>query len=418
MGAIAGTAWILGSLEVAEARAPSPLATPPTVHTFKLDDPSLGSLTLLRAFQDAAVERPGPYGRYVGGPWGQWRDAPWMSLTWRDPGEPAPDAMSAPPPPDAATSTPDAKTSDAIEAEDDGASDRQTWISFDPQNQRNPIFGFPRAPGARFEVRVDANAWLTRLISDGDDPLFETTGPSLTSNGFDVLWAPPPKPVIDWRCRRRPVQFVRYGGENDAIALLRCNGAVEPGALDRMSVLLRPTDVAHPGVLPDEPDPDAWIHGEWVPRVKLVHPRVMWLLQKIADAFPRRAIYVFSGYRPNRDKGDGHHSKHGEGRAVDLQVYGIPNEKLFQLCRKLDDVGCGFYPNSKFVHVDVRAPGTGHALWVDASGPGEPSRYVDGWPGVIEKGVVGWIHTPDAGPADKRGPTAGEDRGSADVVRK
>jgi hypothetical protein len=41
-------------------------------------------------------------------------------------------------------------------------------------------------------------------------------------------------------------------------------------------------------------------------------------------------------------------------------VQGIPNAALFSFCRTLDDVGCGFYPNSKFVHVDVRKPGTGH----------------------------------------------------------
>ena len=66
-----------------------------------------------------------------------------------------------------------------------------------------------------------------------------------------------------------------------------------------------------------------------------------------------------------------------------------PNGELFKLCRKLIDVGCGYYPNSKFVHMDVR-PGTGHPFWIDASGPGEPSKYVDSWPGIIERGGLAW----------------------------
>jgi hypothetical protein len=75
---------------------------------------------------------------------------------------------------------------------------------------------------------------------------------------------------------------------------------------------------------------------------------------------------------------------------MDISVMGVPNAALFELCRTLDDVGCGFYPNSKFVHLDVRRPGTGHAFWIDASGPGEPSRYVDSWPGVVEGGALVW----------------------------
>jgi hypothetical protein len=69
---------------------------------------------------------------------------------------------------------------------------------------------------------------------------------------------------------------------------------------------------------------------------------------------------------------------------------GVPTAALFQVCQKLADVGCGYYPNNKFVHVDVRRPGSGHPFWIDVSGPGEPSRYVDSWPGVIEGGGLVW----------------------------
>ena len=176
-----------------------------------------------------------------------------------------------------------------------------------------------------------------------------------------------------------------------------------------------------PGELPDEPDPDAWEKsGAWLPRVKLVNPRLLWLLQKIADAFPHRAIYVYSGYRPHKDKSvlQGHHSMHGDGLAMDIQVHGVRNEALFNFCRKLDDVVCGYYPHSKFVHVDVRRPGTGHAFWIDTSGPGEPSRYVDSWPGVVDHGALVWMQVPgrEALPQGPR-PRTPDERVSPDVIR-
>jgi hypothetical protein len=85
---------------------------------------------------------------------------------------------------------------------------------------------------------------------------------------------------------------------------------------------------------------------------------------------------------------------------------GVPNASLFQVCQKLDDVGCGFYPNNKFVHVDVRRPGSGHPFWIDASGPGEPSRYVDAWPGVVDGGGLVWDAAAQAS-GRERSPTPG-----------
>ena len=92
-----------------------------------------------------------------------------------------------------------------------------------------------------------------------------------------------------------------------------------------------------------------------------------------------------SGYRR-----DGHSGFHGKGRALDLFVHAVPNEQVFAACRQLRDVGCGYYPNSKFVHLDVRPYGTDRVLWIDDSEPGQPSRYLDGFPGVLEPGRA-WI---------------------------
>src|SRR5262249_40692880 len=41
-------------------------------------------------------------------------------------------------------------------------------------------------------------------------------------------------------------------------------------------------------------------------------------------------------------------------------------------CRSLTATGCGYYPRSTFVHVDVREP---YAQWVDWSAPGQRPRY-------------------------------------------
>lgn len=391
----------------AHARAPSPLDHPPTLYTFKLDDSAGEHLSLLRAYLDASVERPGPFNRYVGGVYGHWYRQPWLSLAWGGAGQTSPEGEHAAHVGEGATGVP---------AETSGEHPLQLHVAIGRDDA--PVFGFDAPEGEPLRVRISPDDWVTRLFV-AKEPPFWTTGPSLASNGFDALWAPPKKPVTDWRCRRRPVTFVRLGGQTDRFSLVRCNGAVEPGAVDRLSIVARPPSAPDPGELPDEPDPGAWEKGEWMPQVKLVHPRLVWLLQKIADAFPHRAISIYSGYRPHREKpgGGGHHSLHGDGRAMDITVYGVRNETLFQYCRKLLDVGCGYYPNSKFVHVDVRRPGTGHAFWIDSSGPGEPPHYVDSWPGVVEKGALAWVQLPPK-QAGQEQPRAPDERGKADVIRK
>jgi hypothetical protein len=181
------------------------------------------------------------------------------------------------------------------------------------------------------------------------------------------------------KCKKRAVTFVRYGAEQDTFSLASCDGAILPDVMDRLSAILRPPSVDRPVVpLPDEPSDEAH-GGEWVPGIRMIHPRLVWALERVAEAFPRRTFYVMSGYRP------GHGGPHASARAIDLFVMNVANERVYKFCRTLPDVGCGYYPNNKFVHLDVRKPGTGKAYWIDTSAPGEPSEYVDAWPGV-EKG--------------------------------
>jgi hypothetical protein len=372
LGVLAAASSIMSSASAAPLLG-SPatlLDQPPRLFNFKLDDASTSRLALLESFHESAASHPGDPRQYLSGAWSRWRAQPWWKLAWASSvGGLAPDA-------EAASDSENASVDDGLFAD----SER--------------LFGFGThesdVAGRVLDLSPDpAPSWIHGLFS----PAFATTGRTFASNGFDALWSlPPSKPVPNWRCRRRPVRFVRYGAETDAFALVRCDGAVAAQALDRLTFMARVPDAKRPGeLLPDEPDPSAG-KGEWLPGVRVVNPRLLWALQRIADAFPWRTIYIFSGYRPapKGAKPSGHHSLHGEARAMDISVSGVPNEALFSICRKLDDIGCGFYPNSKFVHVDIRRPGTGHAYWIDISSPGEPSHYVDGWPGVVEGGALSW----------------------------
>jgi hypothetical protein len=192
-------------------------------------------------------------------------------------------------------------------------------------------------------------------------------------------------PCPKWKAPR-PVHVARYDGvEQATLPLIDCDGAIAPDAIDVVSVLARGAGVPRPELpLPIEPAADAG-PGEWLPNIKLLDPRLIWAMQKVAEAFPRRTLYIMSGYRQG-----GHSGFHGKGRALDLFVLGVPNEQVFGLCRSLRDVGCGYYPNSKFVHIDVRPYGTDRVLWVDDSAPGAPSHYLDGYPGVLEPGRA-WV---------------------------
>lgn len=99
-----------------------------------------------------------------------------------------------------------------------------------------------------------------------------------------------------------------------------------------------------------------------------IDERLIRLLAHVSDAFGGRKIRIVSGYRTQSWVLD---SKHKHGRALDFSIPGVPNEALRDYLRTLPNVGVGYYPNSSFVHLDVRE---GSTYWVDYSGPGEPPR--------------------------------------------
>jgi uncharacterized protein YcbK (DUF882 family) len=103
-----------------------------------------------------------------------------------------------------------------------------------------------------------------------------------------------------------------------------------------------------------------------------INPRLMALVTVVSDHFGGRRIEVVSGFRPYTPTQYTPHSNHNHGRAIDFRVVGVPNEVVRDFCRTLRNTGCGYYPNSIFVHMDVRDRS---AYWIDYSRPGEPPRY-------------------------------------------
>ena len=191
-------------------------------------------------------------------------------------------------------------------------------------------------------------------------------------------------------CLAKPVQLLRVRGlevEPREVSLTTCSGAPNPAALDSVSVLGRPRDVERP-LLPEIrayralPLASAARQGKRAPKrqqqyrdpafvtahVMRLNPGLLVRLQRVAKRYPGRAIEIISGYRPDARETSRHH----HGLALDLRVAGIPRERLRDYLRSFEDTGVGYYPNSFFVHMDVRET---KAYWVDRSGPGEPADY-------------------------------------------
>jgi uncharacterized protein YcbK (DUF882 family) len=103
-----------------------------------------------------------------------------------------------------------------------------------------------------------------------------------------------------------------------------------------------------------------------------IEPRLATLLGMVSNHFGGRPIHIVSGYRPFSPRQYTRHSKHNVGHAVDFSIEGVPNTVLRDFCRTFRNAGVGYYPNSTFVHLDVR---TTKVYWVDYSRPGEPPRY-------------------------------------------
>jgi uncharacterized protein YcbK (DUF882 family) len=92
-------------------------------------------------------------------------------------------------------------------------------------------------------------------------------------------------------------------------------------------------------------------------------PRVFDLLHDLTFAAgrPNTEIDIICGYRTpwsneflrRTTLGVASHSLHMQGEAIDIRMPGVPTSKLRDVALSLHRGGVGYYPASRFVHVDV-----------------------------------------------------------------
>jgi len=124
-------------------------------------------------------------------------------------------------------------------------------------------------------------------------------------------------------------------------------------------------------------------------------PRLIRLLAKVSDKFGSRPIRIVSGYRTRSFFED---SRHKLSRAVDFSIPGIDNVTLRDYLRTLPSVGVGYYPNSSFVHLDVRDTNT---YWVDYAGPGEAPRKTNARDHNHDQEAEGDLQDPEVSEGDR-----------------
>jgi uncharacterized protein YcbK (DUF882 family) len=172
-------------------------------------------------------------------------------------------------------------------------------------------------------------------------------------------------------------------GEDFHIRVRDVRGHVPPSALKAFERLMRQGNATHP-----------------------VDPRLVTLVGIVSNHFGSKTMEVVSGYRAFTPTQYTPHSNHNYGKAIDFRIHGVKDDEVYDFCRTLRSAGCGYYPNSSFLHLDVRDT---KASWVDWSRPGEPPKYDK--PGVMadegtsdvpdEKGAepnLGSSQTPDPEP--------------------
>jgi uncharacterized protein YcbK (DUF882 family) len=176
------------------------------------------------------------------------------------------------------------------------------------------------------------------------------------------------------------IVHVKRAAEDVDIKITDSHGKVAEGTLKSFEKLMRsPNGLSHP-----------------------IDGRLISLLGVVSNHFGSRKIEIVSGFRPYTPTQYTPHSNHNHGKAIDFRIPGVPNESVRDFCRTLKNVGCGYYPNSTFVHLDVRDK---DAFWIDYSKPGEPPRYNS--PNVDADEGTSDVHS---GPPaqDKDGPAGAE----------
>ncbi len=148
------------------------------------------------------------------------------------------------------------------------------------------------------------------------------------------------------------VQMYRVATQkNLTVTIADTRGRIRPGVGDQLARFLRPRDSK---------------------KTKSPQRRLLSLIAQTSDHFGGRKLHVISGYRLAKGYTN-HESRHVMGAALDFRIEGVPNRVLRDYLRHFDDVGIGFYPNSSFIHFDVRDR---NAYWIDTSGAGQKPQYL------------------------------------------
>ena len=160
---------------------------------------------------------------------------------------------------------------------------------------------------------------------------------------------------------------LRPGGGDDWLRYAR--SSKRPGTLDLYTYTSRFKGrvMAHGKVLPRARRAISTLLGAKGKRPP-ISERLLRVLVRVSDTFGGRPVRIVSGLRKRSFYSD---SRHPLGEAVDFSIPGVPNTALRQYLLLLEDVGVGYYPNSSFVHLDVRSC---PIQWVDYAGPGEAPR--------------------------------------------
>jgi len=217
-------------------------------------------------------------------------------------------------------------------------------------NQGQTLWSVARRHQCTVEALASANGITAstnlrpgmRLVLPGHKP-----GPSGTKPGKDTGGR-------SWGTPKRGGQLVLFRvatGQNLTLTMVDRRGRVRAESSRQLSRFLRPRNSK---------------------KTKVPNARLLGLLAQISDHFGGRKIHVISGYR--MAGGNTHHeSRHVAAAAIDFRIEGVPNRTLRDYLRHFDDVGVGYYPNSTFIHFDVRPK---NAYWVDLSSPGQRAAYV------------------------------------------
>ena len=86
-----------------------------------------------------------------------------------------------------------------------------------------------------------------------------------------------------------------------------------------------------------------------------IEPRLIHLLAAVSNHFGSRKVEIISGFRPYSPLQHTAHSNHNIGKAVDFRVArACRTRSCATTAARCATSGCGYYPNSTFVHLDVR----------------------------------------------------------------